>query len=164
MKHIKLFENWIRVNEPIVGNKGNILLGYFNNGGIGSHPGILTPEAAAQTGDEFFVTSEEKSVPQALLCIYNDMSEWDIKGITSSLARSIMDKIGGDHIDDAKGDAGLVAEIANMVGYKQKGNNTLISIIPNPTIDTIYWSDAPESMHVYWEPPYKAMPIDELIG
>ena len=40
---------------------------------------------------------------------------------------------------------------------------TLITIIPNPTSNTIYWSDEPERSHSYWCPPYKPMTLEELI-
>lgn len=168
MKHIELFENFSGQES---GANETVLIGYFADGGKGSHPALVTPEVAREieeTGDfpTFTPTGSEKGLPQALACVYNDTDEWTIKGIPESLARSAMVLIKGDHIDNSETEnRGLVNEVAKLIGYRETDDRevTLISIIPNPSINTVYWSEGPES-GTYWEPPYEAIPVRELMG
>lgn len=182
MKNLRLFESfqedsgWVRKGAFLVpanrrrGKEGEVLIGFYSDGGIGSHPAIVTPsmeEQIEKNPDQFknfWPTSFWSSVPEAIICIYNSSDEWMIKAIRGSIARSIMDKIGGDHIT-SEDNLPLLNEIASMVGYRRSNRSdvTLISVIPKPAINTVYWSDNPESTHGYWEPPYEAIPIEDLL-
>lgn len=168
MKHVKLFENF---SGQEAGANETVLIGYFADGGRGSHPALVTPEVARELKEAgvfpyFIPTSSEKGLPQALACVYNDTDEWTIKGIPGSLARSVMTLIKGDSIDNSETEnRGLVNEVAKLIGYRESDDRelTLISIIPDPSINTVYWSEGPES-GTYWEPPYDAIPVRELMG
>lgn len=160
----------------------NVIIGYFFTGGIGSHPVLVS-----STMDEMIesnlglnfagydATSVEDKVPDALICAYDDMSSWRIKGISRGLANSIISKIGGNYIgmgdaaddDDDDGEEDkleLANEILKMVGedpFNDSAYDANITIILDPKINTIYWSDAPESEHSIWKPPYEEIHILE---
>ena len=171
MKHIKLFENFKSMyHMPKDLYEGApVLVGYYGEGGHGSHPAVVIPEVAKAIealGDHriFITTSKEQEVPEALICIFHN-DNWTIKGIPGSLAQSIVSKIGGEHLDGYnKRLDDLVEEVANMVGYNTGGDNSAnISIIMEPKLNTIYWSDAPEQTHSYWEPPYNPISVYDQI-
>jgi hypothetical protein len=170
MKHVKLFENFIE------GEK--VLIGYYGEGGIGSHPAILSQsgldkiKSVGNPGQmgisrylDFIPTSEESTMPEALLCVYNDITLWDIKGISSSQAETIMSMGGDYYVIDSETDPALVSELIDVSGYTINPNAslTILTVIPNVTIDTIYWSNVPEETHSYWAPPYRAFSVDEII-
>lgn len=168
MKHIQLFEDFRLGAESNFPAKTGVSLGYFSEGGRGSHPAVMDAEAVAKikgsgSGADFYVTETLDSLPQALACVFNDRSLWSVKGIPSSIANSIMSKIGRQTVDSEQ-DFGLASEVADELGYGKlsSGDITLITIIPNPKVNTIYWSDAPEQGG-YWEAPYSAIPASEFI-
>jgi hypothetical protein len=180
MKHVKLFENfksspWIRMNQ----NKpeGDILIGFFADGGIGSHPAIIEssilPEIDSKQKFNLFQTTESTNVmPEALLAVYSDSPNapgshgWYIKGISNSLAREII-KLGDSDIytsQSGDGDDMASQKAFDLAGYPYDVESVqILSVIPNVSLNTVYWSDAPEHSHSYWEPPYKAIPIESLI-
>lgn len=161
MKHLELFESWSD-------QSGEISIGFVGTGGIGSHPAVLSKsekdKIESEGGDVYFVqTDSSNSVPDALACVFNDTDEWNIKAISSSTAKAAMKMIGGNHIDTDQ-DPSLTNRVARAIGYRPTsgGDTTLITIIPNPKIDTVYWSDAPEEEHGYWKPPFRPMTISEV--
>jgi hypothetical protein len=117
----------METNEPF-------LIGYYADGGIGSHPAILTesellrcgfiqevPRHLRATSEEnagkfwrhkfdeykiFFEIRELSSIPGALACAYSDSYEWDIRGISKPLGQRIIDMIGGDNITSMDDDEG----------------------------------------------------------
>ena len=180
-------------NEPL-------LIGYYGEGGIGSHPAILTPSELSRCGfiqgvpryliaseeavgkiwkhqsDEFkifIVTSQSLSIPGALACAFNNSYEWNIRGISESLGQTIIDMIGRGQkspmfiptINSIDNDIQDLNEIEEMLELPQSDNTdtTLITIIPNPTPNMVYWSDEPEVSHTYWIPPYTPMALNELV-
>lgn len=160
MKHLKLFENF---NNP-----QEVLLGFYTEGGIGSHPAVFSPEVAMkmkELGLNFYVTSKEKELPKFLACIFNDNAQWDIKGIPHQIARSIEQHSSEGYVSTAKDSLELVNKIENMLGYPKsnKFSDTIITIIPNPRLNTIYWSNAPEDEHSYWKPPYYGISAEDKI-
>jgi len=168
MKHVKLFEQFTGTEM----RKNDIHIGFYADGGYGSHPGVITSESAKLLEESFFTTSLVQEVPEALACMYDDyMGVWEIKGITNSLANSIMEIIGGDHIttdqiSNYPGEEETVKNAIEMSGMKINPDYDVVSfsVIPNVSLDTIYWSDEPESAHTQWEPPYKAIPVKKLIS
>lgn len=187
MKHIKLFEGF---QDTPMETPESLLLGYYGEGGIGSHPAILTQSELLRHGftqsiprhlialgdrrgkiwthkvDEFKIfiqTGTSSSLPGALVCAFNDDYLWDIRGISGDLGQEIIDMIGGDTITSFDyGEGEMVNQIEKMTGLPQTADSTIITIIPNPSPDTVYWSDEPEHSHSYWMPPYRAMSLDEL--
>ena len=157
----------------------NVIIGYFFTGGIGSHPVLVSStmdDMIESIGDEYngyYATSVEDKVPDALICAYDDVGSWRIKGISRGLANSIISKIGGNYIgmgdvsdddDDREDKLELANEILKMVGedpFNDSAYDANITIILDPKINTIYWSDAPESDHTIWKPPYEEIPILE---
>lgn len=159
-----------------------VIIGYFFTGGIGSHPVLLSPTMDTiieSIGDEYngyIETSVEDKVPDALICAYDDVGSWRIKGINRGLANSIISKIGGNYIgigdsdddddddDDGEDKLGLANEILKMVGedpFNDSAYDANITIILDPKINTVYWSDVPEYEHSIWRPPYEEIPILE---
>jgi hypothetical protein len=193
MEHVKLFEDfgknfsknfkpspWIKVNQ----NKpeGDILIGFFADGGIGSHPAIIEsailPQIDSKQKFNLFQTTESTNVmPEALLAIFSDSPDaqgsdgWYIKGISNSLAREIIKSGDSDVYTNQSGESFLrnstvSQEAFDLAGYPYDHTGTdvqILSVIPNVSLNTVYWSDAPESSHSYWEPPYKAISIESLI-
>ena len=161
MKHLELFESWS-------GKPGEISIGFVGTGGIGSHPAVLSKSEKdrieSEGEDVYFVqTDSSNSVPDALACVFNDTDEWTIKAISSSAAKAAMEMIGGNHVDTDK-DPGLTNRVARGIGYRptSRGDMTLITIIPNPKINTVYWSDVPEEEQSYWQPPFRPVPISDV--
>jgi len=177
MKHVKLFEQFTS-SGPGMSNSGsgmgNIHLGFYADGGYGSHPGVITSEMNDILSQDrlFFTTDIVKEVPEALACMLDEnMGEWVIKGITNSLANSIIKRMGGDHITTDQissypGEDGAIENATRMAGIEMFPNYDIVSfsVIPNVSLNMIYWSDAPENEHVSWEPPYEAIPAKDLMG
>ena len=167
MKHVKLFEQFRSSGSGM----GDIHLGFYADGGYGSHPGVITSEMSDLLGQLFFTTKVVKEVPEALACMLDEnMGEWVIKGITNSLANSIIKRMGGDHITTDQistypGEEGAIEDATRMAGIEMFPNYDIVSfsVIPNVSLDMIYWSDAPENEHVSWEPPYRAIPAKDIM-
>ena len=146
-------------------SEGDVRIGYFFTGGIGSHPVLLSStmdEIIESIGDEYngyYATSVEDKVPDALICVYDDVSSWRIKGINRGLANSIISKMGGDYMDIEGGkELKLANEILKMAGedpFNASAYDANITIILDPKINTVYWSDVPEYEHSNWRPPYE---------
>ncbi len=180
MKLTKSFkEIQVDPNEPL-------LLGYYADGGIGSHPAIFSESELIKLGfiqglppmyqhnplldahfinhwyhkfDEFlcfWCTNQVSSIPDVLVCAFNSDYLWNIKGISNSLGQKIIELIGGDSINSMDHKKSLLNRVEKMIELPQSINleygSTLITIIPNPTSNTIYWSDEPERSHSYWCP------------
>jgi hypothetical protein len=180
MKHLELFEGFNRspwlmrdTNKP----DGKILIGFFADGGIGSHPAIIEasilPEINSREEFNFFQTTESTNVmPEALLAVFSDSpdapgsSGWYIKGISNSLAREIIKLGDSDIYTNQSGEDVLSQKAFDLAGYPYDETNSdvqILSVIPNVSLNTVYWSDAPERSHTYWEPPYKEISIESLI-
>ena len=110
MKHISLFESFSQ-------EKGPFLIGYYGEGGIGSHPAIFTkehlkefgfrnenppgfvpvPDTKAWVGPGGGVLRpllETQTCPDSLLCGFEPLPGWDIKPIfDSSTSQKIMEII-----------------------------------------------------------------------
>ena len=155
-----------------------VIIGYFFDGGIGSHPVLVSStmddmiESIGDPYNGYYATSVEDKVPGALICAYDDVGSWRIKGISRGLANSIISKIGGNYIgmgdadddDDGEDKLELANEILKMVGedpFNDSVYDANITIILDPKINTVYWSDAPESEHSIWKPPYEEIHILE---
>jgi len=178
MKHIKLFEQLYRPSWLPSENipDGKILIGYFNDGGYGSHPtiieaGILPEIDKREKWNSFDTTEGTDVMPEALLAVYSDRDDapgqngWYIKGISNSLAREII-KLGDSDVYTNDDKNPRIAQKAfELAGYPY-GNLSdvqILSVIPNVSLNKVYWSDNPESSHGYWEPPYKEISIESLI-
>lgn len=173
-KHVKTFIQFQRItesNEPV-------LIGSYSDGGMGSHPGILTASELSRYGfvkdgntwmnkeddlSVFFVNTVLQSTPEALACISTREGNWDFKGISKSLAQKVTGMIGGDTVENWNDEAEDMRQIEKMLGlpkttYPASG----ITIISNPRLDVVYWSDEPELSGGIWMPPYKIMTLGEL--
>ena len=165
MKHIQLFENYgMRDFEENRLGTGEIKIGFTGDGGNGSHPSIFSKYVLENLIDpltqfDFIATASTDNLPEALICLYDDdqPNGWFIQPISSMVASQAMKLMGKNHIDglwrigEKEG-----MEILRMVDYKGSSEEIhTISVIPNPKLNTIYWSDNPEYSHGYWKPPYK---------
>jgi hypothetical protein len=164
----------------------DILIGWFANGGHGCHPGLITSSMLRiiqnsikpDDSDYWWETlAEENKIPDALICFYEQDAEIEtrVEGIDSKIANSIMSIFDGDHMstydeDDMLDDDKLllVNKALIMAGFIEDGEEDdimgSVSIIPNPKINNIYWSDVPDQNHSPWEPPYKETYILEEWG
>ena len=122
------------------------------------------------------IISEEDKMPDALICFVerDGMNAMEIKGIDSKMANSIMSIIGGDYIatydeDDMVDDdkLPLVNDILKRSGFIEDGEEkdgwVGVTIIQNPKINHIYWSDGPND-HEEWAPPLREIYILEAWG
>jgi hypothetical protein len=180
MKHVKLFEAW---DQEMT--KSEILVGFFADGGKGSHPSIIDAEMKDQIeshpADLYFIETEVLSeMPEALLAIYdsNDLnahsssvSGWIIKGISNELAEAIIssgktDIYGSD--DPSSREAFALAGFEDLLdgdGYAY----SILAVIPNVKTNTVYWSNNPEAGGGklgtdYWETPCRAIPLADLLA
>jgi hypothetical protein len=193
LNHIELFENfpyhYYPAGDPH--HSSPVLIGYYAESGMGSHPTVVTEEELLRLGFEkspggvaefwsygpdpdlyFIVTSKSESLPDALACLYNSNYEWDIRGISSSVAEKAMKMMDGDYISYSpygfgnNFDMGLINSLESMIGVTNlttKRDDTQLTIISGPKINTVYWSDEPEMKHTYWMPPYRAMKLQDLV-
>lgn len=154
MKHIKLFEEFSQSGPE------KILIGYYGEGGYGSHPGILTKEMYDKFEENqslkhpryksFDITQELDYVPDYLACYLDDDRGWQIVGVSKSQVSKFNKDIEGSEIDK---DNPRFKEIANSLGIEVDNTDIkYLYIIPVEGVNKIYWSDAPESTHGYWEP------------
>ena len=162
-----------------------VLIGWLSDSGPGCHPGIITPSMfqimenfiSSVNGNYWWETiSEEDKMPDALICFIerDGMNAMEIKGIDSKIANSIMSIIGGDYIatydeDDMVDDDKLllVNDILKRSGFIEDGEEkdgwVGVTIIQNPKINHIYWSDRPND-HEEWAPPLREIYILEAWG
>lgn len=141
--------------------KEKIFIGYAFTGGIGSHPGILTPSEIEKMGDDnygFESLEELSEVPESLLCIFDDDILWDIRGISNELAQKIIDAGGSDFYYE--GDEGFeeACELAVLKGESP----VQVAVIQGVTLNTIYYSHNPEHSHGYWEPEVEHLSVEEF--
>jgi hypothetical protein len=178
MKHIKLFEAW----DQEMAEQTQILLGFFADGGYGSHPTIIEssmlPAIENHPMNLIFIETEELSeMPEALLVIHNDyealpiegqVESWVIRGISNDLANSIISAGGTDmYINQDPNSSPGVKEAFKLAGIEENLDSnavTILCVIPDAKINTVYWSDNPERAHGYWETPYDTIPLEELLG
>ena len=178
MKHVKLFEAWDQEMS-----KPEILVGYFSDGGMGSHPGVIDRESydkikSHPQGLFFTITEELQEVPEALLTVYYPDKEWDIKGISNELANQIIAVGGTDSYDnqDVNWVSGTATrsqeeneinrrafELAGKT-YKAGEEFTPLIVIQNIELNTVYWSNNPEQSHGYWESPDEVLSVDQLLN
>lgn len=176
MKHIKLFESWM--------GQEKILVGYFADGGKGSHPAIIKESAKNLINQHpfgslyFYETEVLSEMPEALLAIFDDSMQhsssvngWIIKGISNELANAI---IASGETDIYASDNPSSREAFALAGFEDlldgKGDYaySILAVIPNASINTVYWSDNPEGGGGklgtdYWETPYRATPLTRLL-
>lgn len=173
------------MNRLYENSNEKILIGWFSDSGPGCHPGIITTSmfkimenfSSSDIGDYWWeIISEEDKMPDALICFVerDGMNAMEIKGIDSKMANSIMSIIGGDHIatydeDDMVDDdkLPLVNDILKRSGFIEDGEEkdgwVGVTIIQNPKINHIYWSDGPND-HEEWAPPLREIYILEAWG
>ncbi len=164
MKHVKLFEDF-NSSTP---NK--VMLGFYADGGYGSHPGILTKEMYDKFEENqsmkfpnhkyFEVTEELDFVPDYLACYFDDYTGWDITGVSESQVSKVREYEIEDGINSEDPEFKMAA---NSLGFEDssKNNFKMLFVLPSE-LNNIYWSDNPEQTHGYWEPPYELIPIEEL--
>lgn len=173
------------MNRLYENSNEEILIGWFSDSGPGCHPGIITPSmfeimenfSSPDSGNYWWeIISEEDKMPDALICFVerDGMNAMEIKGIDSKMANSIMSIIGGDYIatydeDDMVDDdkLPLVNDILKRSGFIEDGEEkdgwVGVTIIQNPKINHIYWSDGPND-HEEWAPPLREIYILEAWG
>jgi hypothetical protein len=149
-----------------------VKIGFFSDGGIGSHPGIISAGAFSLMGrgviaglPKFRITSEEKEIPESLVCVYDQVAGWDIHGISASLGQKIMELIESDNITSEDPDGfDVLKEVCWLLDYPAPSKDMFmnVTIIPNPSLDTIYWSDETRAQS-WWSPPYEAKSVWELL-
>lgn len=167
--------------------KPEILVGYFfsDGGRQGGHPSIIEASMLSaienHPSDLHFVETQKISeMPEALLSIFdaNDsmdgssVSGWIIKGISNKLSSAIVsiggiDIYGSDNPDSRE--AFALAGFENLFNSKDPYAFSILAVIPNANINTVYWSDNPESgggklQTDYWETPYRSISLDQLLG
>jgi len=174
------------MNRLYENSNEKVLIGWLADSGPGCHPGIITTSMNlimdnfidhTTNGNYTWETiSEEDKIPDALICFVerDGMNAMEIKGIDSKMANSIMSIIGGDHIatyddDDMVDDdkLPLVNDILKRSGFIEDGEEkdgwVGVTIIQNPKINHIYWSDGPND-HEEWAPPLREIYILEAWG
>ena len=169
MKHVKLFEDFGSSNYGGSGGATKYLIGYFATGGIGSHPGIATADELEKLGwsDQgngywqqmekgfaFNDSYEVNQMPQDLLCVFDDTTEWYIKPITRQQADAIYN-VGGsaDYSPEVNEDdfEKVLNDVLPRITDMRFEYPSTISVLRNVKPNTIYWSDVPEETHGYWE-------------
>lgn len=187
LNHLELFENFSHHYSGDPHHSSPVLIGCCGESGMGSHPTVVTEEELLRLGFEkftggvsefwyygpnpdlyFMVSSKSKSLPDALACLNNTDYDWDIRGISSSVAEKAMKMMDGDYISHEYGasDTGLINRLESMIGVTNlttEKNDTQFTIISGPKINTVYWSDEPAMNHTYWMPPYRAMKLQDLV-
>lgn len=169
MKHVKVFENF-------TSDSGKYLLGFFADGGIGSHPGILTDAVLIENGftkspsqnpyghsdwfhkgDDyirFHVMSGLDHVPQATAWRMTD-GIWHVSEVPLPEAEEVATSFGTDIYPDMPG---FQTAVDLMTAHTSSGGKKLpisdpevVNFILRPRANVIYWSDEPEKTHGYWE-------------
>jgi len=169
MKHIKLFEGFMETSK--------YLLGYFADGGHGSHPGILTadvllkngftPNAEANYyGNEtwtnesagiFAVIEVLDHVPEAIgLSMDTVEGMWNFKEVPTESAEMIISRTGMDTVYQEDSE---FSKAVSLIGWRPSANHLkykitepdAVSFIINPQPNFIYWSENPEMAHGYWQ-------------
>jgi hypothetical protein len=173
MKHVKLFEAWDQEMS-----QQEILVGFFADGGIGSHPAIIEASMLSAIKNHpfelYFMETEKLSeMPEALIAIYSEGSSlpgydgWTIKGVSNDFANSIISVAGTDmYVKDDSGDPSPETQEAFKLAGIEAGLDkglTILSVIPNAQINTVYWSDNQERTQGYWETPYQAVSLAKLL-
>ena len=183
MQHIQEFQNFSSEQGSAP------LLGYYGEGGHGSHPAILTTDELSQCGfiqspgemSKLFIYSEEAAkkvwshqsdsminfhilhqlpaVPDALCCWMED-ANWNMIPVEFAKAQSLVQKEGGDTIYMDNPLFPQAVELAG-VGADELEDVGAISFILNPKVNHVYWSNNPESNHGHWEDG-KAIPLRDL--
>ena len=175
-KHIKLWEQFSKVITPI---QSSIITGYWGEDGIGSHPTLVDLEGLAtlnKVASDMGVTgftecSKLESMPETLLCILCSETNWYIKGVSKSIADQAISIMNGDNIILDEGTNNSVkSELFSLLGYtldptvEKYFTTYTVTIINNPSINTVYWSNVPEEQHGYWIPPYTAINVNDIEG
>ena len=161
-----------QISESLDSNPSEkVLVGFVNDGGIGSHPTIITPSKLKNLSNRYHFSSslELDEIPEALLYIesYDENDISNFKPISNELAQKIMGVSGTDFYsnDEENPETKQAFEIAGIdLGKMRSGEWNgqkweervlkMFSVIPNIQLNSIYWSDNPERTHGYWEPPY----------
>jgi hypothetical protein len=141
------------------------LIGYFATGGHGSHPGIATADEleklgwSDQGGGEwqqmeegfaFYDVYEVNQMPQALLCVFDNDTQWDIRPITRQQADAIYN-VGGSADYPEVNLEKVLNDVLPGITNRRYNAPAMISVLRNVEPNTIYWSDVPEQSHGYWE-------------
>jgi hypothetical protein len=144
--------------------KQQILIGFYGEGGHGSHPLITKKENLLLAGfknpaDGYWSKGENSFfqvlltinyIPKALLATI-DLDGWRMKPFTIEEGISLFgtDKEYSKYITHKDP---LFAQIEKEFPNTD-GDGTGIVFIPRPKLDFIYWSDNPELTHGYWKIP-----------
>jgi len=165
MKHVKLFEDFGSSNYGGSVGATKYLIGYFATGGHGSHPGIATADEleklgwSEQWGGEwqqmeegfaFYDVYEVNQMPQALLCVFDNDTQWDIRPITRQQADAIYN-VGGSADYSEVNLEKVLNDVLPGITNRRYNAPAMISVLRNVEPNTIYWSDVPEQSHGYWE-------------
>lgn len=175
--------------EPMV--SAPYFLGYYGEGGFGSHPAIFTPAELARVGwtkgpssqakTMFFYSDENaqrvwshpsdgltnfhiiQELPSVpdAVCCWLEDGFWRMKPVDLEQASAIVQESGGDTIYRDEPLFPRACELAAIKGDAEDLLIAAISFILTPKSGHVYWSDNPESTHGYWENG-KAIPVSEL--
>jgi hypothetical protein len=168
MKHIKLFENF---------SNRKVYLGAFVNVDAGLHPCICDEEGknfleedGEETGIGFIETEELDTVPEVLCCMFfGGSQEWLIKGISKQEAKEIYDLESKSFYSSRNGkhSEGILNQAFSLAGEdidveSMELTENSLTLIENPKINSVYWSDAVGSK-LYWQPPYSEISLEEAV-
>lgn len=183
MKYVKLFENF----QP------NFYAGYILDGGNKSYPCVIDSsmmekiESMEDSEITFIVKEELNDFPEALLISYSYDGESTIEGITNKYAHQIISLSNSDIYtnDTSRYTEGVWMEKSEDEINKDKqafdlsgisyydeysededpssSGDKVLCVIPNIKPNMAYESDSQEGSG-YWEPPYVAIPVSELLS
>lgn len=172
MKHVKLFEAFMD-SDSMMSKK--IVYGLLNDGGIGSHPFVAINtqlEMLRAKGLEAFSVKETASSETGpeVLVYYQDFDKYDgmpeiVEVSHSQAAFSGFKRLKGEtfvYDPYQPSNAFLKMERAFGLSPENPEGARSISIIPNPKVGYVYWSDVPEMEKTYWEAPYKEVPLGKI--
>lgn len=183
MKYIKLFENF----QP------SFYAGYLD-GVDKSYPCVINLstkeriESMVDSGITFFVMEELDAFPEALLLVYGDPDEYSsegqsyMRGITNEFAQQIISISNSDiYTNEPKNtedEANKDRQAFSLSGYdygddyedmmfgddeEGSAGYRALCVIPNIELNMVYKSVGENDMG-YFEPPYVAIPLSELLG
>ena len=173
MKHVKLFEAFMD-SERMSSEK--IFYGLLNDGGIGAHPFVATEQQLrmlkAKGMDAFDVKEATLGNPEVLV-YYQDFEKYngmpEIIEVSHSQAafstREELDfQMGKTFLSYESGSSDAFMEMEKTFGLSPENPEgpRSISIIPNPKVGYVYWSDTPEAEKTYWEAPYQEIPLESM--
>ena len=181
MEHVELFEDFDPVQNP-----NQLLLGYYGDGGHGSHPALLTsgelsrcgfvqgktspmfiyPDGTAQRvwgldSDPFtnFHVVRQLSSPPPAICCYLTDGGWEMMPIDREEAEQLVGEADSDTIHS---DSPLFPQAMTLAELDPADSVTAISFIVSPIVNAVYWSTNPEASHGVWQDG-KPTPLQNLV-